>query len=143
MKLQESREYDKYELRRNANKPDCCSCAYIAWIFRSGGFAGSVFSLIAATLGTGVISFAYAIMKNGYVLGPVMVVVGALLSIYAGMLIVKTVDHTGRRRTEDIALVVYGPTTSKLVSVVNIICLLGFVFSYITFVKNELCDIVD
>lgn len=142
MRLQESREYNKYERRHTVNRPDNC-CGYIGWIFRSGGFVGSVFSLIAATLGTGVISFGYAIMKNGYVMGPIYVVLGALLSIYSGMLIVKAVNHTGKRRLEDIALAAYGPVSANLVSVFNIICLVGFVFSYITFVKNELCDIVN
>ena len=77
--------------------------AYLKWVFRSGGPAGSIFSLIAATLGTGVISFAYAIMKNGYILGPVFVLFGAFLSLYSGMIIVKSVEYTGMSRFEDIA----------------------------------------
>jgi amino acid permease len=142
MQLQREQDYGKYELRKMAGRGDGC-CSYIAWVFRSGGFVGSVFSLIAATLGTGVISFAYAIMKNGYVLGPIYVVLGALLSFYSGVLIIKTVESTGLNRLEDIALQAYGRGTSIFVSICNIICLIGFVFSYITFVKNELCEIVN
>lgn len=123
----------------------CCKspCCNLKWVFRSGGPAGSIFSLIAATLGTGVISFAYAIMKNGYILGPVFVLIGALLSLYSGMIIVKAVEYTGMSRFEDIAEKQYGPRMAKLVSVFNIICLVGFTFSYIVFVKNELCEIVS
>ena len=57
--------------------------------FRPGGTSGSTFSLIAATLGSGTISFAYIVMKLGYALGPILIVLGACISYYTGMLIVK------------------------------------------------------
>lgn len=59
-------------------------------MFRAGGFFGSIFSLIAVTLGTGTISFAYVIMKLGYALGSIMIALGAAISYYTGMLIVKS-----------------------------------------------------
>lgn len=45
--------------------------------------------MVATTLGSGTISFAYAIMMNGYILGPILVILGAIVSYYTGMLIVK------------------------------------------------------
>lgn len=96
---------------------------------------GSILSLIAATLGAGTISFAYAVMKNGYILGPILIVLGAFLSYYTGMLIVKCSEHTGRTRYEDIALKIYGPRVSRIVSILNLVCLIGFVISYIVFVS--------
>jgi amino acid permease len=81
-------------------------------IFRAGGLFGSVFSLVAATVGSGNITLAYAIMKNGYVLGPLIVTLGALLSYYTSMLLVKSADFTGKVRYEDIALQLYGPRAS-------------------------------
>ena len=81
---------------------------YGSYLFRAGGISGSVFSLIAATLGSGTISFAYAVMMNGYVLGPLLIVMGACLSYYTGLLIVKCAEHTGRERYEDIALAMFG-----------------------------------
>lgn len=60
--------------------------------FRAGGTSGSVFSLIAATLGSGTISFPYAVMMNGYILGPLLIIMGACISYYTGMLIVKSAE---------------------------------------------------
>ena len=55
-------------------------------------------------MGSGNITLAYAIMKNGYILGPLIVAFGALLSYYTSMLLVKSADFTGKVRYEDIAL---------------------------------------
>ena len=71
--------------------------------FRAGGTSGSVFSLIAATLGSGTLTFPYAVMMNGYILGPIFIIMGAGISYYTGMLIVKCSEITGRTRYEDIA----------------------------------------
>jgi len=59
-----------------------------AHLFRAGGTAGSTFSLIAATVGSGTLGFSYCVMKNGYVFGPIMIVLGACISYYTAMLIV-------------------------------------------------------
>ena len=106
--------------------------------FRAGGTSGSVFSLIAATLGSGTISFAYAVMMNGYVLGPLLIAMGAAVSYFTGMLIVKCSEKTGRTRYEDIALAIYGKKVSRLTSFLNLICLMGFTFSYIVYVKKAI-----
>ena len=83
-------------------------CTYLLYVFRAGGIAGSLFSLISCTLGSGTISIPYAVMMNGYVLGPLLISIGAALSYYTGMLIVKCAEHTGRTRYEDIALALFG-----------------------------------
>jgi amino acid permease len=75
---------------------------------KAGGTMVSIFSLIAVTLGSGTISFAYAVMMNGYVLGTILIVMGAALSYYTGMLIVRCAQITGRTRYEDISLAIYG-----------------------------------
>lgn len=71
--------------------------------FRPGGTSGSVFSLIAATLGAGTLSFAYAMMVNGILLGTILIVIGALFSYYTGSLLVSVVSSTGVHRYEDFA----------------------------------------
>ena len=112
-------------------------------LFRAGGTAGSVFSLIAATLGSGTLAFAYAVMMNGYVLGPLLIIFGALVSYYTGMLIVKCSVKTGRTRYEDIALAIYGPRWAFWTSVLNLGCLMGFTFSYIVYVKKAIPSIIQ
>jgi len=111
--------------------------------FRAGGTSGSVFSLIAATLGSGTISFAYAVMMNGYILGPLLIAGGAGLSYYTGMLIVRCSEETGRTRYEDIALAIYGKRVARVTSFLNLTCLIGFTFSYIVYVKKALPGIIE
>ena len=112
-------------------------------VFRAGGLFGSVFSLVAATVGSGNITLAYAIMKNGYILGPMVVTMGALLSYYTGMLLVKSAEFTGRTRYEDIALQLYGPLASTVTSILCLLCLIGFSFSFIVYIKTSLPIIVE
>jgi len=116
---------------------------YFQHLFRAGGKEGSIFSLIAATLGSGTLSFAYAVMMNGYILGPVLIIIGAILSYYTGMLIVKSADFTGRTRYEDIALALFGPKMARFTSFLNLTCLIGFTFSYIVYVKNAIPGIIE
>ena len=71
--------------------------------FRAGGTSGSIFCLVAATLGSGTISFAYAIEQNGIVFGIILIVLGALISYYTGMLLVKVSIRTQCNRYEDFA----------------------------------------
>jgi len=68
----------------------------------------STISIVAATVGSGNISLSYAFMKNGYVLGMMTIIIGAMLSFYTGMLIVKCSHYTGKLRYEDIASSIYG-----------------------------------
>jgi hypothetical protein len=65
--------------------------------------AGSIFSLIAATVGSGNITLAYSVMKNGYILGTGLIILGALLSYYTSMLLIKSSDYTKKIRYDDIA----------------------------------------
>ena len=109
---------------------------------RAGGTSGSIFSLIAATLGSGTISFAYVTMKVGYILGPILIIIGAFMSYYTGMLIVKASVTTGKTRYEDIAMELFGQRISRFTSVLNLICLIGFTMSYITYVKKAIPSIV-
>ena len=110
--------------------------------FRAGGTSGSIFSLIAATLGSGTISFGYAVMHNGYIWGPILIVLGAMVSYYTGMLIVKCAERTGRTRYEDIALALYGKKVARMTSIFNLVCLMCFTFSYITFVRGAIPHIL-
>ena len=80
---------------------------------------------------------------NGYVLGPLLFIFGALVSYYTGMLIVKCSVATGRTRYEDIALAIYGPRWAFWTSMLNLLCLIGFTFSYIVYVKKAIPAIIE
>jgi amino acid permease len=42
-------------------------------------------------------------MKNGYVLGSLLIILGAVLSYYTSMLLIKSSDYTKKVRYDDIA----------------------------------------
>ena len=54
-----------------------------------GSLSGSIFRLIAACMGAGTLTMPYIVSKTGIVLGPLLIIIGAFLSYYAGMLIIK------------------------------------------------------
>ena len=110
--------------------------------FRPGGTSGSVFCLIAATLGAGTLSFAYAMMINGILLGTVLIIVGALFSYYTGSLLVSVSTATGVHRYEDFAYKLYGSRCRSITSVCNLLCLIGFIMSYIVYIKSMMPDLL-
>ena len=110
--------------------------------FRAGGTSGSIFSLIAATLGSGTISFAYAIQQNGIILGIMLIILGASISYYTGMLLVKVSNKTQCNRYEDFAQKLYGSRCRSITSGLNLACLMGFITSYIVYIKSMLPEII-
>ncbi len=53
------------------------------------GVCGSIFTLVQATLGAGIITLPYAVFVNGLILGSVLILGAALLSYYTGTLLVS------------------------------------------------------
>ena len=104
--------------------------------FRAGGTNGSIFSLIAATLGAGTLSFPYAMSVNGIIFGTLLIFIGALVSYYTGTLIVKSAVYTECTRYEDIALKLYGRRCKVITSILNVLCLMGFIMTYIVYIKT-------
>jgi amino acid permease len=82
-------------------------------------------------------------MKNGYILGPILIVAGALISYYTAMLIVKASEATDRTRYEDIALALFGKRMALATSILNLVCLIGFTFTYVVYVKKAMPFIVE
>lgn len=111
--------------------------------FHAGGTAGSIFLIMSSTLGNGTLSFAYAVMMNGYILGPIYIILGCIISWYTAMLLVRCSNQTGKFRYEDIALEIYGNKMAKTTSILYIICLIGFTFSYIVYVKAAIPQIIE
>ena len=62
---------------------------YVARKFRAGGVKGSIFTLMSAILGAGILTLPYAVYANGLILGPILIIIGALLSYYTGYLLVS------------------------------------------------------
>eukprot|EP00347_Sterkiella_histriomuscorum_P011277 403373068 len=111
--------------------------------FRAGGTSGSIFSLVAATLGAGTLTFPYCIKENGIAWGCILVVLGALISYYTGMLLVIVSTKTNTNRYEDYAQVLYGRRMSIFTSIMNLFCLMGFIMSYIVYIKKAIPKIIS
>jgi len=60
---------------------------------------------------------------------------GAILSYYPGMLFVKCAATLKTSRFEIIGLMLYGKTMFRLTAICVALCNLGFVVSYIVFIK--------
>ena len=61
---------------------------YVAKKFWAGGLKGSIFNLMAACLGAGILTLPYTVYANGLILGPLLIIIAALLSYYSGYLLV-------------------------------------------------------
>ena len=79
---------------------------------------------------------------NGVVPGCIMIIIGALISYYSGMLLVSCADKCESDKIEDFAERAYGPRMSKFVSWVMVVCLLGFVVTYIVTVKELVPQVI-
>jgi amino acid permease len=79
-------------------------------------------------------------MLNGIALGLILIMLGAIISYYSGMLLVVASNYTGRHKYDAMAWELYGVKFSKLTSICNLVCLLGFVMSFIVYVSNRLCS---
>ncbi len=94
-------------------------------------------------MGAGTLTFPYAVKENGIAFGTFLIGFGALISYYTGMLIVTASNHTNRHRYEDIALALYGKKFSTFTSVMNLLCLMGFIMSYIVYVSKNISVSID
>lgn len=110
----------------------------IKFEFRAGGMLESVFSLVAATLGAGTVAFPYAIEQNGIIFGALLIAFGGAVSIYTGNLLIQVSDRTNRFRYEDFAYQLYGRKMAIFSSIVDLLCMMGFIIAYIVFVKRSI-----
>lgn len=58
-----------------------------------GSVRGSIFSLCAAAIGSGVLSLPYVLALNGYVIGLLFVLIGAFAACWSLLLIAKGAIH--------------------------------------------------
>jgi amino acid permease len=69
--------------------------------------------------------------------------VGAIVSYFSGMLIVAVSVKTKTDRYEDMARKIYGKRAEKFVGILNIVCLICFIMSYIVFIKQMVPTIIE
>ena len=70
------------------------------------------------------------------VVGVLLIVFGAGISVYAGWLIVECAEMCEAKRYEDIALRLYGRRMATFTSIMMLLTMLGFVIAYIVLVSH-------
>ena len=95
----------------------------------------SVFSLVILCLGSGTLTFPYIYYANGIIVGSLLIIFGAVISVFTGWLIVKCANDCGAKRYEDIALKLYGRRMATFTSIMILLTMLGFVIAYIVLVS--------
>ena len=68
--------------------------------------------------------------------GILFLIFGAIITRFAGLLLIDCADKIGSDKYEDFAEACYGPKIKKVISWVNVVTLLGFVMGYIVAVKT-------
>lgn len=104
--------------------------------FKAGSLKGSIFTLITAILGLGTITLPGLSQRNGIVGGILLLLFGAIISWFAGMLLISCADKVGSDKYEDFAAAAYGKKMATFTAWCNIATLMGFVMAYVVAVKT-------
>ena len=72
-----------------------------------------------------------------------MIIIGAAVSYFTGMLLISCADKTDSDAYEEFALKAFGKKWSKFTSWIIVVCLLGFVVNYIVTVKTMIPNIIS
>jgi amino acid permease len=103
----------------------------LKWHFRPGSTVSSVFNLCSATLGAGALSLPYAIAKSGIVLGSLLLIIGALLTIYSIKLLIYCRMRTRLNSYEDLSIKLFSKRFAAFVELNIAIFCLGILVAYI------------
>jgi amino acid permease len=109
---------------------------YIAKKFQAGGLNGSIFTILASTIGTGILSLPYAVKLSGLYQGIVLLLLGLIVSLYTCQLLVLSAEKTGKLTYESIGMELYGPKMRTFAEVNMIINNYGTVIAYIVLLKS-------
>jgi amino acid permease len=137
--------FEKFEVEDEASSTTTSSSFLhsITDMLKAGGVFSSMFSLFAATFDAGIITLPYLAAENGVVVAVILIIFGALTSYFCAMLLVDCAEKVGKNRYQDFALYCWGPRASKLVGICNLVSMLGYVVSYIVFVKTLIPQILQ
>lgn len=103
---------------------------------KQGTLVESTFTLLATTLGSGIITLPYLSAQNGIVFAALLIIFGAIVTYFTGMLLVECAEKIGKYKYENFAEYCWGSKMAKFAGICNVITLLGFVVSYIVFIKT-------
>ena len=109
---------------------------YVKTKMRAGSQPSSVFNLVVACLGAGLLTIPYTFYANGFVLGNIFILSGGFLSIFTGYLLAIAAHKTNGTSYEEIALATMGPRMQTITSICMIPTNMGFALSYFVIFKS-------
>lgn len=104
--------------------------------FSSGSLKGSIFNLLAGTVGAGILTLPFAINLVGLYLGIAIIISGMLISLYSCSLLVMCSEETKCSNYESIASYLYGNKMRKLTEMNIMMNNYGSVIAYILLLKE-------
>ncbi|XP_077990690.1 putative sodium-coupled neutral amino acid transporter 6 [Glandiceps talaboti] len=107
-----------------------------------GSFGISVFNLMNAVLGSGILGLSYAMSGSGIILFSILLVIVALLATYSLHLLLKSCDLANVKAYEDIGSRALGLTGKLLATFAILMQNIGAMSSYLFIVKNELPAVI-
>lgn len=96
----------------------------------AGSVRGSIFSLCACAIGSGVLSLPYVLALNGYVLGLVFILTGAIAAIWSNDILAKLASDLNMRNLSSLATAAGGKTLERTLSYMILIYMFGSCISY-------------
>eukprot|EP00347_Sterkiella_histriomuscorum_P013193 403365653 len=116
---------------------------YVTGSMRPGSMRGSIISLTAATVGAGTLTLPYIMSLNGLAFGTILVIFGAFLSYYSGMLLVKCDQITGKYNYESLAKMSFGKTWRPIMSLSMLVSMIGFQIACQTLLKTLIPELFE
>ncbi|XP_074517727.1 putative sodium-coupled neutral amino acid transporter 6 [Sebastes fasciatus] len=110
---------------------------------KGASFASSVFNLMNAIMGSGILGLAYAMAHTGIVGFCILLVVVSSLAAYSIHLLLKICDQTGINSYEDLGGKALQKTGKVVVGISIIIQNIGAMASYLFILKTELPAAID
>ncbi|XP_072720516.1 solute carrier family 38 member 6 isoform X4 [Ciconia boyciana] len=105
---------------------------------RGSSFGFSVFNLMNAIMGSGILGLSYAMANTGIMGFSILLLIVASLASYSVFLLLSMCTQTAVTSYEDLGLFAFGSTGKVLVATTIIIQNIGAMSSYLLIVKSEL-----
>ena len=91
---------------------------------------GSIFSLSAAAIGSGVLELPYVLRINGWILGTLMILVGALSGYYSNKMILKRSIEVKAKNYSDLCQIGGGRPLKLALQITLLVFFWGVCLSY-------------
>lgn len=95
-----------------------------------GSLRGSIFALCAVAIGSGVLSLPFVLKQNGFILGTILIMVGAISGYFSmHMILVRSIE-TGKKNYSELAFLAGGKPLTILLQISILSFMFGACVSY-------------